>query len=203
MGGKITNQDNSQNKNNKCQEFSIIKDTKTYIFSIAIIKDEILINCDNYSLLLNNKSFFLLTKTQFNSIYKLYDLIIKIFKKKNVLIQEINNNNSIKLLLKIDKKSTFEIILLYNGNNGNNDNNDNKDNKDKKDKINNNSTNNSNNIIEIVKNSYSKWRFDNTFCIFESIHNNLYLIYATKQMSIITYDLLIKFSVFILNNLEL
>ena len=174
MGGKTSHQDNSQNKLYKYQEFYIIKDTKTYIFKIEIIKDEILIKCENYSLLLNNKSLFLLTKLKFNSIYKSFNLIINIFKNKNVFIQEVNNNDSIKLFLKIDKKNNFEIILLYSENNNN------------KDKINNNLDSN---IIEVVNNSYSRWRFDNTFCVFKSINNMLYLIYANKQMSIISYDL--------------
>ena len=119
-------------------------------------------------------------------------MIINIFKNNNAIIKYITNNISINLLLKIDKSKHFEINLLYYENKYKEDIINNEINK----KLNSNNTiesiflNDNKNIIEIVKDSYSNWRFDNTFCVFKSFNNFYYLIYANQQKSIISYDLI-------------
>jgi len=45
-------------------------------------------------------------------------------------------------------------------------------------------------LKEITKDSYSDYTLDNTFCVFNSIDNILYLTYATKYKSIIFYNLI-------------
>jgi hypothetical protein len=44
-------------------------------------------------------------------------------------------------------------------------------------------------VSEISKNSYSDYGLDNTFTIFKSINDLLYLVYSTKKKSIIFHDL--------------
>ena len=41
---------------------------------------------------------------------------------------------------------------------------------------------------DLISNSYSHYALDNTFCIFKSIINIIYIIYATKKKSIISYN---------------
>ena len=44
---------------------------------------------------------------------------------------------------------------------------------------------------DITKDSYSDYVLDNTFCVFNSFYNDIiYLIYSTKNRSIISYDLI-------------
>ena len=42
----------------------------------------------------------------------------------------------------------------------------------------------------IIKDSFVKYAFDNTFCTFKSINDIIYLIYSKKNSSIITYNLI-------------
>ena len=50
--------------------------------------------------------------------------------------------------------------------------------------------NKSNTNINLVEDSYVKYSFDNTFCIFNSINNIIYLIYLNDKMFIISYDVI-------------
>ena len=44
---------------------------------------------------------------------------------------------------------------------------------------------------DLSKDSYSDYILDNSFCIFKSFYNDIpYLIYSTKNKSIISYDLM-------------
>ena len=45
-------------------------------------------------------------------------------------------------------------------------------------------------LKDLTKDSYSDYTLDNTFCVFNSIDDILYLTYATKNKSIIFYDLI-------------
>ena len=45
-------------------------------------------------------------------------------------------------------------------------------------------------LKDLTKDSYSDYTLDNTFCLFNSIDDILYLTYATKNKSIIFYDLI-------------
>ena len=173
MGSKIQ-KNNSENKSFKSQEFYIIKDSIAYKFIVEKLKNDILIKHQNYSvlILLSIKNLSLLTKSKKITIDKLYNIIINEFKNNNVVIQNIDDNNSIKLLLKINKIRNFEINLLYNENESKEDIFDNKS------------------IIEISKDSYAYLRFDNTFCVFKSINDILYLLYSNSHKSIISYDLI-------------
>ena len=170
-----------------------------YIFVVKQLKNDILIKCQNYTILLNTKNLFLLTKTKIKTIDKAYNLIINQFKKHNIVIQDINNNNSIRLLFKMNKTNNFEINLLYNENKSTEITDtartiidkEIKNNSNNKTSIKENFNNtNQNSIIEIINDSYIDLRFDNSFCVFKSINNILYLIYSNKDKSIICYDLI-------------
>ena len=43
--------------------------------------------------------------------------------------------------------------------------------------------------FNLTKDSYATCLFDNSFCIFKSINNILYLIYANDNKSMVSYDL--------------
>jgi len=46
------------------------------------------------------------------------------------------------------------------------------------------------NNFYITKDSYNHWCLDNSFIVFKSIYNILYIVYATENKSIINYNLL-------------
>jgi len=45
-------------------------------------------------------------------------------------------------------------------------------------------------LSNIINDSYSNYRFVDTFCVFTSINNILYLIYSNENNSIISYNLI-------------
>ena len=47
-------------------------------------------------------------------------------------------------------------------------------------------------LDDIIKNSYCDWYLDNTFAVFKSYNDILYIIYTNNQNSIIAYNLIKK-----------
>ena len=99
------------------EEFYIIKEHNAYKFIISKKQSEIIIKCKNYDIKFNNNDLSILTKSILNTIDDAYDYIINIFQENKVVIKEIINKKTIKLLMKIyilNKQKEIEIILLYN-----------------------------------------------------------------------------------------
>ena len=173
-----------------------------YKIIIGKIESEIIINCKNYLISFNLDELFLLTKMKFNSVDKAYDCITDIFEENNFLIKNIIKNKEIQINLKINNKRDIEIILLYN-----------KENKDfiikeiNKIKIENEKIRKEINILKryhndgsnpenlkllntITSESYADIDIDNTFTVFKTIKDLLYLVYSKKNKSIICQDLI-------------
>ena len=99
------------------EECYIIKEHNAYKFIISKKQSEIIIKCKNYDIKFNNNDLSILTKSILNTIDDAYDYIINIFQENKVVIKEIINKKTIKLLMKIyilNKQKEIEIILLYN-----------------------------------------------------------------------------------------
>ena len=174
-------------------------------FKIILIKNqnEIIIKCKNYMISFNELDISLLTKSNFDTLDSAYEYLYDLFEDYNVKIDDILIKKEIKLLF---SKNT-EIVLTYD-----------KENKDKfieninylrKEIINlkneNKSLNNQINRLknknidndpkkielskEITTDSYAYTDLVNSFTVFKSIDEILYLIYATRNKSIICYDL--------------
>ena len=190
-----------QNSELEYKDYYIQYNYFLYKIIIGKTENEITIQCKNYMISFRQNELFLLTKIQLNSLDKAYDFIINIFEENHFLIKNIIKNKEMQIILKIDSTKEFEIILLYNKNNQNfiiNEINKLKtENKKLKKEINrlkgyHDNGSNPKNIqllSNITNNSFIEIDTDNTFTTFKSINDILYLIYSTKNKSIICHDL--------------
>ena len=97
------------------QKFYLIKENNVYKIKIQKRKNEIIINCKNYSIQYNNNDLQILTKSVFHTIDESYNFITNIFEENKAIIKEIIIHKKIILLLKINnKENSFEMILVYN-----------------------------------------------------------------------------------------
>ena len=204
---------------NKYQDFYLIKNDIIYKIIIEKNKNEIIIKSNNnYIKVFNLNELSILFKYEFYSINNAYEYIINKFEENKVSINNKIINKEIILKFKIKNKQEVDIILNFNQ--YNNDLIFNEINKLKNEirllKIEN------NNLMqeveklkkfhdnkvpkeikllsEINNNSYSDYGLDNTFTIFTSINDFLYLIYSTKSKSIICQDLIDQKTVIELKN---
>ena len=141
------------------REYILIKNNLKFYILIIKLKINILIKCTNYQINLNLINFSKLFNINFDSLDDIFNYINNSFNEGKIIIKEIVKYKFIKLLLK--DKIENEIDLIYN-------------------LI-------PNNLIflnNITKDSFCSSPIENTFTIFNSINNILYLVYATKDKSI-------------------
>ena len=194
------------------EEFYIIKENIIYKIIIHIDNNEIKIKSKNYEIVFDFNKISLITKEKFLKIIDAYDFIVNIFNENKVNIKNVHKNKEIILNLKTSNNKNIEISLLYNEKN-------NKDflvNEIIKLKKEINDINIENNKLKEEINILKKYHSDespediqfsenltkdsyaddsglvNTFTVFNSINNILYLIYSNRSKSIICYDLLSK-----------
>ena len=206
---------NNKDKCLKKKEFIIIKDKISYIIEIKIEKSKIIISTLNYKLILRNDEFSKIINNKFKTIYDSYQFLIDEFSKGLVNIKEIIKNKFIKLIFKEGKYNNIELILinceinkdfiinemcnLHNSKYIFYEKEIKKLKDELKEKLNgkNNSHEDLNQInfnkfellTELTKNSYCSNNTNNTFLIFNT-SNIFYLIYATDNISIISYNLI-------------
>ena len=164
------------------------------IHKISLIRkeNEILINSDNYMIGFNKKEFNLISRIKFESINQIYEFMIDSFYNGEVIIKNFQNKKEINLIF----KNNANITLSYNKENRNyiieELNNLKKEINSLKFNNNSKSTNDpkklelAGNITEIA---YAYTDLVKSFTAFKSIDEILYLIYATKNKSIICFDL--------------
>ena len=185
--------------------FFMMKNYMIYKIKIGIIDNKILIQSGNYSITFNYKEMEILLKTEFNSMQNAYEYLINLFDENNFMIKEVNIKKEMILYLKINNKF-IELILSYE-----------KacdlfikqmrkiisDNEQIKRELNilkryyvsNNFNNNGSNpkgiksLKTISKDSFAEIDIDNTFTVFKSINDILYLLYSNKNKSIICYEM--------------
>ena len=201
-----------------CQEYYLIKENAVYKFLIEKNNEEIFIKCKNYLISLSYKDLSILTNIKFNSINKAYEFIFNYFEENKIIIKNIKINKEIILLIKNNEKE-IEFSLKYNTNNNSSlidikpineiinlkeENKilkneiiklkeENKKIKNEIDKLKKLHNNNNPKDIKLISNipndSYADDDLNNSFVVFKSINEILYLIYADKNKSIICYDL--------------
>ena len=192
------------------QEYYLIKDNIIYKFTIEKNNEDIFIKCKNYFISVNQDDLALMTKVNFNSINNAYEFIFDAFEENKVSIKDIIIKKEIKIIIenKGNKGKEIELILKYFNQNINSLTKDIKkmkneiknlkeENKFLKNEIyklyNYHVKNNPKNIrlkSKISNDSYAHFDLDNSFTVFNSINNILYLIYSNKNNSIICYDLI-------------
>ena len=194
---------------NKYKEYFLIKDNIEYRILIINNKNEIILKHEDYEIKFNTINLSFLTKKKLNTLDESFAFIINLFDNNKVIIKNIIIKKAIILIFNIlnfNQETSIEIVLSYNKDKEKNEilnneiNNNNvinlegsEDNKIPK-KYNNNLNNECNInkikfIKELTKDSFSNYYVDNTFTVFKSINEILYLIYANNKNSIISYDL--------------
>ena len=193
------------------QEYYLIKDNFVYKTIIGKNKDEIYIKSKNYIIKFNQKELSKLIGMIFNSLEDAFDFIIEIFEKNQVLIKDIIINKEMTLIITIEEGKKTIMKLLFNTqkdenkfniiNEINKMKNEIKDIKkenlllkneiDNLKKYNQNKKNNNFKMLSyLTSDSYGYSNLDNSFTIFKSISDILYLVYATYEKSIICYNLI-------------
>ena len=188
------------------QEFYLIKDNIIYKFLVQRIEDELEIKNNNYIAKFNIGDLSKITKNKIDNISKGYKFLIKLFQENKVIIKSVLINKEMVLKMKVYDEKDKEIKLSYNY-----EYQDYIINEIKKLKTDINNLKQENNklnieIQELRKKHQNKYikdihllstigydsycsTFDNTFTVFNSINNILYLIYSNYSKSIISYDL--------------
>ena len=178
------------------QEYYLLKDYTINKIIIGKNKNEIFIKCKNYIISFNQIELSTLINIQINSLDDAFKFIINIFEDNNVNISKIIKNEEIKLIMKNNNDKNIEITLIYNKYNNDNYNPIINEINKLKNEINilkkYHEINNPKDIqllSNIVNDSYGFSDLDNSFTVFKTINDILYLIYTTKNKSIICYDL--------------
>ena len=192
------------------EEFYLLDDNKI-IYKIILAQKEsgIIIKSNKYYISFNLTDILSTIPINFNTIFDLYNFFLDLFKQskvsiKNILIEkemelEANiklneENKNIFILLKYNKENPdFNYMELYNNNLTLN-----LEIAKLKKELNqmkqiyqeNKGPQNLTELSQITKDSYSDDVSDNTFTVFKSIQDYIFLIYSTKNKSIICYDLI-------------
>ena len=98
------------------KKYFLIKEKKFYPFEVIKRKDEILIKSKNYYIICNEKELSLLTNEKICSLDDAYKYFIKSFDEKRIKIDEIIEQETIKLILKTNKTNEInklEITLIF------------------------------------------------------------------------------------------
>ena len=151
------------------KEYIIINENSEYKIKIEKKENEIIIESENYEIKLNKENLFLLFgnyNNLINDIDKIYKFIIKLFNRNKVQIKNITNISMV-LVFTYENYKYFELNL--------------------KQKLN--ISINIEFLLNISCDAYASSTLDNTFTVFESIDNILYIIFASIKKSIICYDL--------------
>jgi regulator of replication initiation timing len=187
---------------NNYQDFYLMQNGIIYKILIEQNKNEIKIKSNNnYIKIAKLNELSTLFKNDFHSLNNAFDYIIKIFEENKVSIKNIIIKKQIILTFKINNKQEIDIILIFNKQSKSkgfildelnklnneiqylkNENNNLRRELNKLKKYNDNEKPKEIKLVsEISKNSYSDYGLDNTFTIFKSINDLLYLVYSTKK----------------------
>ena len=193
------------------EEFYLLDDNKI-IYKIILAQKEsgIIIKSNKYYISFNLTDILSIIPINFETIFDIYKFFLDLFKQNKVSIKNIKIEIEIKLeaYIKVNEENkTIIIILKYNKDNTNDFNymelyNQNislnleiiklkkEMNQIKQIYQENKGPQNLTELSQITKDSYSDDVSDNTFTVFKSIQDYIYLIYSTKNKSIICYDLI-------------
>ena len=197
------------------QEFYLLNENKIFKVIIGQKVDGIIIKSINYVMSFKASDLSSLIDCELKSTEEAYSYIIDIFKKDKVTIGSIIPNESMKIFMKIeniDKEEDLELNLNYNIDNKDFDY---KELNDKYKKLNKDfyELKNKNNellnelnelkayytqdnpkdiysVTDITKEAYSDDISDNTFAVFKTIDEFLYLVFTNKNRSIICYNII-------------
>ena len=173
---KINN--NLKEKNNNETLFRLLKNNKYYPIKITLLDNTIILKFINYQRELDAEDFFKIFNIKYESIEEIYNYIINIFSSQKIKIKDsLNNNELILIITKINDQlninKEIELILF----------------KNIEDIPFNDNPEKSYYIKDLSAKSYNCYSVDKTFIIFKAINTITYIVYATKDVSIICYSL--------------
>ena len=173
---KINN--NLKEKNNNETLFRLLKNNKYYPIKITLLDNTIILKFINYQRELDAEDFFKIFNIKYESIEEIYNYIINIFSSQKIKIKDsLNNNELILIITKINDQlninKEIELILFKNI--------EDIPFNDNPEKI--------YYIKDLSAKSYNCYSVDKTFIIFKAINTITYIVYATKDVSIICYSL--------------
>ena len=198
------------------QEYYLIKNNIIYKVIIEKTINEIFIRSRNYMLIFNENNLSILSKNKM-TIDNAYEYLINIFEDNRAEIEIVFKNKKIKLILTTDDEEEVAIELIFNKKNERiNDYfiNEIKQLKNKVKKLEQENVTLKNelenlktyhpNKFKLVSNvsndSFSNIAVDNTFEIFNSLNDKLYLINLNINNTIICYDLNLEKTIKEINN---
>ena len=194
-------------------EFYLFQDGSIYKIFLIELENDIIIKYRKYEKKIQINEISSLINKRFNSIHESYLFLSKLFDDNQIKIKNINVNRSFRLSFYLNNINTdeIELNLLYNENQSNSileeiyykynslltNFKDIKQEikKLKKEQKNIKLIQNSENPKEIqfsndiATDSFAGFSYDDSFTVFRSINNILKLVYATKNKSILCYDL--------------
>ena len=159
---------NENNNNNKEKQYILIKDNISHTILINKDKNKIIFKSREYLLVSKLEELIKSTNINFDSIDIAFDLIIDLFDKKRAFIKDISKN-MMKIIL-LDFEDEININLPFN----------------------NLIPDEVNSLVNITYDSFSYYNYDNSFEVFTTINNKLYLVYATQEKTIKFFDLIDK-----------
>ena len=213
IDGEEINSDHSDESILKISEYFLFQEYSIYNLNLCQTENNISIRYKKYEIKLNLEQISSLIKSRFSSLNEYYNFLSDLFEEKKINIKEINVNNFIKLSLKINQSfasiEEIEMELKYNENKSNsimeelNDKYNKLSRSVKEDKKELNSLkkeakgiiqNNDNPkdiqySNDVATDSFASFSYEDSFTVFKSINDILELVYATKDKSIIAYDL--------------
>ena len=191
------------------QEFFLFKDNNIYKIILEKNASKICISSGNYFKNYNLDELSTLFKINFFSLDNAYNFLVDLFEDYKVSINNKIKYKELKIKFSLPKEENIEIKLIYEGmyqnnsiiesikklkdeiNNLKNKNsmlqkeiNSIKQNKFKQNKA----PTNIKLLYTIEEKSYADYGLDNSFAVFNSFNNILYLVYSTRKKSMICYD---------------
>ena len=154
------------NINENSKQYILKKDSSSYKIIITLKDNEIIFKSKKYQLTSNLENFFKITNNYFNSIDDAFDFTIALFDKNRAFIKEISNKMMKILLLNFEEEININ-LPFYNL-----------------------IPDDVNSYKNITYDAFSYYNYDNSFIVFTSINNIIYLVYATEQKTIKCFNLL-------------
>ncbi len=192
------------------QEFFLFKDNNIYKIILEKNTSKICVSSGNYFKNYNLDELSTLFKINFFTLDNAYNFLVDLFEDYKVSINNKTKYKDLKIKFSLPKEEIIEIKLQYETMYQNKLIDENM--KKLKDEINN--LKNKNNILQdeinsirqnklnqnkaptnikllytIEEKSYADYGLDNSFALFNSFNNILYLVYSTKKKSMICYDI--------------
>ena len=191
------------------QEYYLIREQSVYKLLIGNLEKAIFIKCKYYYKIFDLKEISILFQMPINSLSESYQKLKNLFEEEKISIKNIIPYKEMSLILKRDKEKNLELTLNYNSYfiKKNIIINEIKELKNELDDLKKSNDILNKEIIELKKyhkikkpkniklmsnvigDSYVYSNIDNTFAVFNSINNILYLIYSDINRSMISYDL--------------